>query len=76
MIKRAIGAIVILGVIIVVVISMLHRKNFQSMLQRDQVLEQTSGTVPAGAVPIVETDTMNGHVTDTVVLIDPAPKRP
>lgn len=76
MIKKLIGILVAVAVVVVIVISAIRRDGFQSMLLRDGIMNQTFPTseVPAeylqGGTPapgtVVVTDSVSISVTDTV----------
>lgn len=47
MIKKLIGIVVVVAVVVIVVIAALRRHNFQSMVLRDEILNQTYPAAPA-----------------------------
>ncbi len=49
MIKKLIGIIVVVAVVVIVVVAAVRRDNFQSMLLRDEVLNQTYPQGPAAS---------------------------
>lgn len=73
MIKKLIGIIVVVAVIVIVVIAAIRRDNFQSMVLRDKIENQTfPGPVateqPAAsaAAEVEVTDSMTVEVVDSV----------
>ena len=71
MIKKLIGIIVAVAVIVIVVIAAIRRDNFQSMLLRDEIENQTfPGPVdtdqPALAGEIEVTDSVTVEVVDSI----------
>lgn len=80
MIKKLIGIIVAVAVVVIIVVAALHRDNFQSMVQRDEMLNGVEPTaepsrlispanldVPAEGRPAVETiDSLSVEVRDSL----------
>ena len=67
MIKKLIGIIVAVAVIVIVVIAAIRRDNFQSMLLRDEIENQTfPGPVAPVAGEIEVTDSVTVEVVDSI----------
>lgn len=65
MIKKLIGIVVVVAVVVIVVIAALRRHNFQSMVLRDEILNQTypeSSAAGAAGTPAL-VDTLPGSST-------------
>ena len=70
MIKKLIGIIVAVAVIVIVVIAAIRRDNFQSMVLRDEIEDQTypepvASQQPATPVP-VETETTDSVSVEVI----------
>ena len=70
MIKKLIGIIVATAVIVIIVIAAIRRDNFQSMVLRDEIEDQTSPEPVASqqpAVPVpVETETTDSISVEVI----------
>ena len=70
MIKKLIGIIVAVAVIVIVVIAAIRRDNFQSMLLRDEIENQTFPGPVDTAAPVAgeieETDSVTIEVVDSI----------
>lgn len=73
MIKKFIGIIVAAAVIVIIVIAAIRRDNFQSMVLRDEIEDQTypepvTSQQPAAPVPVETetTDSVSVEVIDSI----------